>query len=195
MSFKRLEVTIRSTSPMLMHNGQLADPTNEISKAMRQITSKRVKTEEDLERLKELEFLGGLYIDEDGEPCIPGDVLEATLRAGATVKRNGRKIAAGAFVENVSAKLEYEGPKTPEEMWKNPNFSHTQGVRVGQNRVMRTRPRFNQWQTTFNIQFVPDAINKQEIVDAIEDAGLLKGIGDYRPRFGRFEVTEIVEND
>jgi hypothetical protein len=63
-------------------------------------------------------------------------------------------------------------------------------------RIIRARPRYDEWSATFTIyydhQLVADA---KLIVDILADAGNRIGAGDYRPRFGRFRVREYIVFD
>jgi len=62
-------------------------------------------------------------------------------------------------------------------------------VRVGQARIMRTRPVFNQWACQFTVYYDDEQVNEVDVIRAIEDAGTKSGVGDFRPRFGRFEIV------
>jgi hypothetical protein len=42
---------LTSESPLLLHNGQTADPSNRFSKEMKKISGKRGKTDADFEQL------------------------------------------------------------------------------------------------------------------------------------------------
>ena len=53
-------ITIRGIAPLLMHNGQLANPLNPLAKEMKKVTSVRTKTDEHHLELQRLEFLAGL---------------------------------------------------------------------------------------------------------------------------------------
>jgi len=64
-------------------------------------------------------------------------------------------------------------------------------VVVQRNRIMRTRPIFNNWELEFKAEYLPESISESEIANAIENAGKYKGIGDYRPRYGKFSVKEF----
>ncbi len=61
---------IVGVSPLLMKNGQTADPLNVYAKAVAEISKKRNKTEADHLELSRREFFGALYIDQNG-PFIP----------------------------------------------------------------------------------------------------------------------------
>ena len=56
---------------------------------------------------------------------------------------------------------------------------------------MRTRPRFNNWHVIVNVVFVPSLLNRSEVLEFFEIAGFREGLGDWRPKFGKFSVKEI----
>lgn len=188
---EELKVRITGKAPLLLHNGRLADPTDEVAREMKKITSKRSKTDDDHLELSRLEFIGGMYTDENNEPCIPGEVLESCLKSGAKVAKNGKKIAAGAIVSEYTVPLQYSGPRDIDSLWADKRFVHRSGVKVGQARVIRTRPKFDKWACEFTVEYQPEVIDREDIVRAIEDAGNLKGLCDYRPRHGRFNVEVL----
>jgi hypothetical protein len=84
--------------------------------------------------------------------------------------------------------LQFQGPRTPDELYGDARFVSVIGVRVQRNRVMRTRPRFPEWSLRFTLQVITDVINSENVKMALETAGLYIGIGDYRPRYGRFRI-------
>ena len=47
------------------------------------------------------------------------------------------------------------------------------------------------WATELQVAVNPDVLNISEAKKAIEDAGKLIGVCEYRPRFGRFEVAYV----
>lgn len=145
----------------------------------------------DYEEMGRLEFLGSLYLNEDNEPCIPSYVFEACLigRGGAARKEKMGKEAAAALWVVEDAPLIYDGPKNPDEMWKNKKFVSRSLVRVGQARVTRTRPIFKEWKAEFAVEFNPELLNEESVRRWIEVAGEQVGLCDWRPRFGRFEVS------
>lgn len=60
-------------------------------------------------------------------------------------------------------------------------------------RVVKARPRFNAWSCSFKIQVLEDeVISSQILKEALDDSGR-NGVGDYRPRFGRFMVSKFKE--
>jgi hypothetical protein len=184
--YQSCKASIRGVAPLIVHNGQLADPLNPFAKALKEVTSTRKKTDDDYERMAEIEFRGGLYVDEAGSPVIPGESIEAALVEGAKKNKLG-KVAKASIIVDGNIPIIYDGPRDADSLWSDPKFRKTVAVRVGTARVMRTRPIFYDWSLKFEIQFLPDQINKREVAQILESAGMC-GLGTWRPRFGRFQV-------
>ena len=56
---------------------------------------------------------------------------------------------------------------------------------------MRYRPIFLEWATEVQVAVNTDVLDVREVQKAIEDSGKLIGVCEYRPRFGRFEVSYV----
>ena len=180
--------TIRGTAPLMLHNGQLANPFNEITQEMKKISSKRKKTEDDLRDLANLEWRGGLYINSDGFPCIPSNLLKATLVNGAKKSRLGKQFTAGLFISDNPIIKHNGSGKTIDELSKDPQYRDQRMVKIQTSKILRTRPVFPEWELTFEVAFLPDVIEERDIDQAIETAGYIIGLAEYRPEYGRFEV-------
>lgn len=187
-----IEVIVKLTgvAPVLMHNIRLLDPTDHIVKGMKEITSKRKKTETDLEELKRLEFEGGLYIDAKG-PYIPSEWIESMIRDGAKKNKLGKTASAAVFCTEDRFHLDFKGPKTVVKLFAQPEYVDTRGVVVGRARVLRTRPKFPEWSVTFSAYLNTEVMDLKDFERAIQQAGLMVGLGDYRPKYGRFTVNSI----
>ncbi len=184
--YQTLKFRITGVAPLLMHNGQLADPLNPHSRSIAEITSKRKKTDSDHVEMARREFFGGLYIS-GGRPCIPSEMLEAVIVKGAMKEKRGPAAKAGILVEH-HAILEYDGPSDPKELWQDERFRLRVAAKVGTAKVMRTRPRFDGWTANIEIGFLPGLLNGREVRSFLVTAGEQIGVGDWRPRFGRFSV-------
>jgi len=61
-------------------------------------------------------------------------------------------------------------------------------------RNVRYRAKFDNWESTFRfIVNSDDYLKKDLLTEIIKYAGNFVGVGDYRPRFGRFELVSIKE--
>jgi hypothetical protein len=191
-SLNTIQITISGESPLLLHNGQTADPRNTYSKAIKAVSSKRKKTDADYDEMARLEWLAGLYRFRN-ELVIPDYVLEATFVNGAKKSKRGPQAKCGLFFTE-HAILDFVGKpseindQTLADMFDGNNFTHTAGVKVGTAKVMRTRPIFRDWNLKAIAQFDPDVLNLRDIEEIAVDAGKLVGIGDSRPKHGRFSA-------
>ena len=87
--------------------------------------------------------------------------------------------------------LVYDGPRDPDELFNNEDFQDVRPVRIDTKKVMRCRPRFQDWGTTVIVNFDDERCNASEVEQWLAAAGQQCGIGDYRPRYGRFSVERL----
>lgn len=182
-------VQVHGVAPLLMHNGQTADPLNKWAKAMKEVSSVRKKTEEHYAELSRLEWHAGLYVNEEEKLVLTCDLLDACLVEGAKKSKLGKSFKAAVWVDAdaiLDIGVSYEKAS---DLWHDPKFRDCRNVRVNTSRVVRTRPIFRKWSAAVAVNFDSMLVKKSEVLKAIADAGAQVGVGDYRPRFGRFEVA------
>jgi hypothetical protein len=189
-TLKEVRVEIEGIRPLIMHNGLLADPTHEVVRAMKRITAKKnKKTDADNEELARLEWLGGWYLNADGRPYIPAANIERMVLDGARKLRLGKDCQAAVFCEDDQVALQHDelDGKKVEKLAGDPRFAIRCGVVVTQKRIIRVRPMVpTGWRLVFRLNYDSGVINLSSIRQAITDAGMLCGLGDWRPKFGRF---------
>ena len=182
-----LKAHIQGVAPLLMNNGRIANPLDQFAKALKKISQKRNKTDADFEEMMRLEWYGRLYLS-SGRPCIPGLVMDACIIDAAKKVRKGRQATAGLFSAGEFF-LEYDGPDNIDTLWGDERFKFSASVRIQKNRIMRMRPRFPEWEATIEICFDDRQLNEQDIREFLSIAGRDVGIMDWRPRFGRFDIS------
>lgn len=188
---KTLTTTWTGIRPLIMHNGLLADPTNPYTRRIKEICAKGSKklTEHDYEERDRLEWEGGLYWSDGVGPVIPSDNIEMTIQHGARKSRIGKDVAAAVFCSETEVAIDYEGPKSKDKMFADPRFTIRKGVKVTTSRIIRVRPMIpTGWKLNFTVEFDDSIINEKALLKAMQDAGALVGLGDWRPKFGRFFV-------
>ena len=180
---------LTSVAPLLMHNGQLSDPLNQWSQAIKRITDKRKKTLADLEEVGRLEWYGGLYLF-GGRPVIPREAIKATLLRAAKTLKKGPQVKAGIVVM-AHAILAYDGPTAPDELWQDKRFVHRTTKALAGKRVVRTRPIFEVWETEIVIAFNDEVFNPAEVEELVILAGSAIGLLEERPECGRFTPCKL----
>jgi hypothetical protein len=189
VSTQRIVLHLMSAGPLLMRSSRLADPLEPITQQLAAVTSKRMKTVADFKRIAELEWHGSLWLHK-GKPCLTPEALEAAFIEGAKTRKRGR-IARAAFAVEAPAILEHDGPSTLGAMWNDKDFRLRAMVRIrGDSMTVRTRPRFPRWSARVTATFLTTMLNRDEVVEYFRVAGSL-GIGDWRPKYGKFVVDEV----
>lgn len=180
-------LSLTGTSPLLMHSAQLSDPLNSWTKQVAKVSGKRRKTDDDHEELARLEHRGGMYFDSDFGPYIPGANIEATLFRGASKHKLMSALKTALIIPEEVNPLAYDGPRDADGLWKDKRFVHRASVKVSTSRVIRTRPMFPQWGVTVTGMLDTEVIDPDQFETILDTAGRMIGLGDWRPRFGRFE--------
>jgi hypothetical protein len=134
-----------------------------------------------------------LYRDGSGKIVVPARCIEGCIvkaGAGKTAGGQGKKtyknfILAGVQVMPEEVPLIYDGKYI---------IDKRRAVIMRQG-IIRCRPRFDKWALEFDIRIIDSYLlghGQDSAMKAIfEDAGTLVGLLDFRPRFGRFEVTKF----
>lgn len=132
-----------------------------------------------------------LYKDAEGNICAPSEhIYSAMVKAGVDFKFEGRK----TYMDIIKAGITVEPELIPmnKESW---DEIDARPVVIQRARVMGWRPRFNEWELSFKILILDDEnIPVSTLKEILDRAGQRKGVGDYRPRFGRFQVIEWKED-
>jgi hypothetical protein len=186
---KSATFTIRGITPLICHNERLANPFDDLTKSIKAITGKRKKTEDDLLEMARLEWLGGLYFSPEAGIHMPGYNILAAIIGGGKMHKLGTAIKRAALVQEDTVPIQYEGPKDPDALFKQKAFVDMRSVKVGTSKVLRCRPIFRDWRLTFTLLYEETALQLEDIDRVLRDCGAMVGLGDYRPRFGRFEVV------
>lgn len=201
---KTIRTTWTGIRPLVMHNGLLADPTNPYTRRIKEICGKGSKklTDADYEERDALEWLGALYFRGYGEMLtpegkaelfMPSDNIERCIQLGAQKSRLGKDVQAAVFCTEAEIPLQFEGPKDLSKLQADPRFSLRKGVKVTTSRIIRVRPMLpTSWKVTFGLEFDESIVNEKSLIKAMNDAGALVGLGDWRPKFGRF-IVEMAE--
>lgn len=200
---KTITAKLTGIRPLLMHNAAMIDPDNqsvlEIETLKRELKKAKKDDVEGKEkirrRIEEAEWLGSLYYDSKVGLIIPGDNLFACIVSAAKKTKCGKQAEQG-IVPIEDAPLSTKCKTTDlAALYKNPEFSLRFPVRIPPktgSRVMKVRPMVpTGWSLTITIEFDETVLPVADLKEALETAGSLIGLGDWRPKFGRFSVEYL----
>jgi hypothetical protein len=184
----KVTIELSGTSPLLMHNVALSNAANQFARAISELTSKSDKTREDHQEIARLEFMGSLYIGSKG-PIIPAPNVQRCLVQAAKVRKEGKTIERALMPLTLEIPLLYDGPRLPDELWKDERFQYLAPVTVGRAKVWRMRPRFIDWRLVSEWELLTDVLDFTKFQRIANEAGRIEGLGDGRTKgFGRFDA-------
>lgn len=183
----RIEIQLKSVSPLLMHNVQLADPDNKIVQEIKTYTGKRKKTEDDRRAIEKLEWFGGLYLGKNG-PVIPTHMLRKCIVNTARISKLGKQVERALLFTDFEVPLSYKGSRDPVQLFASGDFSHRSVVGIQRAKTVRVRPKFTDWACVAHAELLKDVLDLDDLSRIVALAGTAEGIGDGRTiGFGRFE--------
>ena len=178
---------------LLLHNCTMADPLNPITKEMKLISKKRVKTDEDFIEMARIEYFAGLYLSAKREVIIPSRLFEAMIATGAKKTKEGKISLSSVFVDT-DAVITYDGgPLNPEELWASETHRLVVPVGVNNSKVMRTRPKFENVKASFLVSLNQEQAQADQLRKWIVTGLSTSGLGDGRPRYGRGRLVHFEE--
>ena len=175
---KKIDVTIKGLCPLLHNRFPTEEHGQSTSKAKKKVYDPNVEAEK------------RLYKDEKGQIYQPAEhIFQAMVKASTRFKFEGKRSYKDLIYSGIA--IEPECIPLNKKKW---DEIDTRAVVIQRARVVTWRPKFNDWKVSFKVVIYDDEnISVPIIKDILDAAGKYVGIGDYRPRFGRFMLTEFKE--
>src|SRR6266576_5119368 len=186
---KRIKVEIRGVTPLLIH--RFTEQTEQ-GKSNRKMMVKTVDPREEATK--------NAYIDKQGHYYFNAfSIAGAMGNAGSNHKMRGSRKSLRFVVPcavqvpmDAITILNGDGPAKNFEVDSRPvTIPATKG------RVMRHRPRFDNWGARFELLVNDDLLEVETAHQLLTEAGLGIGIGDFRPEkrgpFGTFRIIKFEE--
>jgi len=173
----RVEVTIRGEADLLFHRWN-CEAVEAKAKAAKGSATKKT---DDVESY--------VYRNDQGELCLPGEYVRQAVIGAAKFRQDPRSPRKSA-VDLVKAAVVSLTPLASLGVteW---DYEHRCRVQVQRNGVTRVRPAMRAgWQASFVLMInLPEYVSQEMLLGLLTDAGRLIGVGDFRPTYGRFQVT------
>ena len=172
---EKFEVEIRGTRPLLMHSVESMTAGEELTKK---------------DRGTKVEAEMYLYKNEEGKICCPSIIILSALKTSAVnflVGGKGKKTFKNYIYSGVT--IQQENIELISNEWE----VDKKTVVIGGSRIVRARPKFNEWSLKFTIKILSDVITPAILKTMLEHTGKFSGIMDFRPLYGQFEVTKFKE--
>ena len=200
---KKISVTIVGITPLIMHNGEGASPTDSrklpdflakemgcdtFLEASKNLSKKRGKSEADHAKLAKLGFYSSLYLNANGKVIYPARCLEKMALEQSKELKQGRVVQRGVIVPE-DALLDFPNKNKPlKDLFDLHRYDTL--VKVSQSTTPRTRAMFKEWSCTFKVELVSKVIDLVTYQDILA-LGEVYGSLERRPKFGRYTVKTV----
>lgn len=188
---KSIKFRITGTMPLMLNNPQTVNPFNEFTKRLKPLTSKRTKTDDDLEEISKIKFLASLYINAQGKYILPSEHIENAVIAAAKERKLGAKFTRSMQVIGDSEIKFKDADKTPEQLYELEIYTDVRAVGIKNSKITTTRAIIPEWSLDTEIWFDECQIDEKDLCDCLEVAGLRYGVGTYRRKYGKFIAKKI----
>jgi len=175
-----VSVTIRGSSDLLFHRW-----SNEaVAAKSAAAKGSRAKKSDNLASY--------VYRCDNGNIGLPGEYLRQSIIYAAKFRqdpRSPRKSAFDLYKAGVVALTMLADLGVAEA-----HYIDRRRVLIQRNAITRERPAIREgWEATIDLMvLVPEYIDRTTLLEVIGSAGRLIGVGDFRPTYGRFAVTNFV---
>lgn len=132
-----------------------------------------------------------VWRNEEGFLCLPGEYLRGSVVMAAKFHqdpRSPRKSAMDLFKAGVVSLTDLASLGAKE--W---DYEDSRRVVIQRSGITRVRPAMRKgWKATIELMITtPEYISPEFLQGVITKAGLLVGVGDFRPTYGRFGITNF----
>lgn len=175
----RVAMQLTGTSDLLFHRWN-SDAVEAKAKAAKNSAAKKT---DDIESY--------VYRNDAGELCMPGEYVRQAIIMAAKFRqdpRSPRKSAMDLYKAGVVSLTNLAG--LGKTTW---DYTDTRRVVVQRSGVNRTRPALKVgWKAEFEfLVLTPEYIAPMDLHAVLTQAGVLVGLADFRPTFGRFAITSF----
>ena len=177
----KMHVKIVGITPLLLHNGRTSNPLDPFAKKMKSLTSKRNKTEEDIEAILAVQWEAGLYWDDKIGVYMPSENLFAAFHKAAKKHKLGNKCSGLSFPDPIGYPIVAENSTDFSALKNDPNNKFVKTVVVQKSKTISCRPIFHNWRLHFEIEFEKSMFDANEIKTFLLTLSNRVGLGVWTP--------------
>jgi len=197
MKLEKFEVEIKGITPLIIQNCQAANPLNSYYKKLKEVTSKRKKTEEDHEAILKIQWEASLYWSDMLGLYMPWENLSACLLKAAKSHKMGQKMGGISFTDPIGYEIQTKNHKDLEALKRDADNKFVKMVTIQRSKTLSCRPIFNDWNIDFSFESDPNYITANEVKTILLTAQSFGGLGVWRPTspqpgpYGKFTIKKI----
>lgn len=197
----KLNVNITGITPMLIHNGRTANPLNEFSKALKSLTSKRKKTDDDIQAILALQWEASLYWSDKIGLYMPVENILASLLKACKKHKLGPSISGFVFNETLGFPIITDHHTDFEALKSDPENKFVKAVTIQKSKTITCRCILKEWKLSFCCDLDGSIIDPNDVKTIMNTMSNRVGLGVWTPShpkpgiFGKFNIDSLVITD
>lgn len=194
----KAEVHVKGITPLLIHNGRMANPLDLFSKKMKTVTSKRKKTEEDIQEILRIQWEGSLYWDDKVGLHMPVENVMACIFKACKKHKLGQSVSGFVFDEAIGFPILTKNHDSLDGLKADPSNKFVKTVTVQRAKTLSCRPMFETWELKFDFFVDESIVTIDEVKTIISTMSQRIGLGVWTPshpkpgNFGKFLIKSLI---
>lgn len=176
-----MRVKIEGVTPMIIDNGQTANPLNSYAKKLKELTGKRNKSEEDIEKLLMVQWEAGLYWNDKIGLYMPNENMSAGFYKAAKKNKLGKSCSAVTFTDPLGFPIITKNHTDFQALKADPENKLQKIVVIQKAKTLSCRPIFKEWKMNFELEFENAEINPTDVKLILNTWSRSIGIGVWTP--------------
>lgn len=181
MKVLKCYVEIEGETPMIIHNGRTSNPLDEYAKRLKALTSKRKKTDEDYEKILDLQWHASLYWNDTIGLYMPVENLLAALHKACKKHKLGNHVSGFVFGEKLGFPILVEGHESLEKLESIQEYRFVKAVSIQRAKTLSCRAMFKEWALNFNFEVDQSLLTEEDVSMILETMSKRIGLGVWTP--------------
>jgi hypothetical protein len=192
-------VSIKGITPLLLDNGECANPFHPIAQKKKELNSKMKKTLSDYREICDLDWDGSIYWNDELGAYIPVENIYKALHSAMKKHKLGPKICGIFLDQPIGYPIIAKNAKNKEALKQNPENRLEKMAKVNNAKVLKTRVIFPEWAINITFDYEPDVLNRNDIKTIFLAMSRFVGIGVWTPaskipgRYGKFLIDGDIQ--
>ena len=190
-------IEIEGETPLIIHNGRTSNPLDEYAKKMKVLTSKRKKTDEDIEKLLDIQWHASLYWHPKIGLYMPVENIQAALYKACKKHKMGNQVSGFVFGETVGFPILVDGHDNLAKLESIPAYRFVKAVTIQRSKTMSCRAMFEKWELKFNFEIDQSIITQDDVTMILNTMSNRIGLGVWTPshpkpgNHGKFIIKDV----
>ena len=190
-------VEVEGETPLIIHNGRTSNPLDDYAKKMKVLTSKRKKTDEDYEKLMDIQWHASLYWNDQIGLYMPVENIQAALHKDCKKHKMGNHVSGFVFGEKLGFPILVDGHDDLKKLESIKEYRFVKAVTIQRAKTLSCRAKFDKWALNFNFEVDQSILTSDDVSMILNTMSNRIGLGVWTPshpkpgNHGKFVIKNV----